>query len=197
VRVGKTEDVHGVRFMFDAGQLVVEHRDAIVAQRIRDGARPVGVVVIAEHGEAPGRRRQAGENGGRDVRRHPPAAERLHVDEVAAVQREVGLALRGLGNDGLQARHVAGMRAEMEIRQVGDAQRPLPSRPAGHGDDETVHAMRLRPAEARERTLAAERVVERRPRQHAQQACLDPGVNLVASHWPNHPGLRFAPSGLL
>ena len=57
----------------------------------------------------------------------PP--ERLHVDVVAAEQRDVGEETRRFSDDCGEAGDVASMRTGMKIRQKCNAHRPRPVRP--------------------------------------------------------------------
>ena len=108
----------------------------------------VDVIVVAENGEAAVTSDHPRQHAGDDARRHPTAAEQLHVHVVAAEQHQVGQERRGLPGDRTVARDIAGVRADMEVGQQRNAQRPLEPRPARQGQRVVPHHMRLRVGEA-------------------------------------------------
>jgi hypothetical protein len=64
------------------------------------------------------------------ARGNPAAAKGLHVHEIAAVQDKIGLIGCSLGDDRRKPRDIAGMRAQVQVRQKCDAQRAACARPS-------------------------------------------------------------------
>ena len=168
-RVGQADQIDVVAFVTQRALLVAQHGDAVVLQRRARSRRSrrcshdcrAPRSGRAAHRAAPGRRD--------DVRRDPSAAEQLHVDEVAAMQREIGLEGLRLGDDRGEARDVARMRAGMQVGEERDAQRPRRPRPSGDRKIEPARQMRLRARNPLEPTLAAFLVAIGRPQHGAQQ----------------------------
>ncbi len=191
MRIGNADHLHRAVLEGKAAAFVIEHDDAVIAQRIGHRLRVVVEIVIAEHGETAARGIKTGKSRGNAPWRYPAAAERLHVDVVAAEQRHIGRKACGLGDDRFEPRHVARMRAGMKIGQKRDPQRARPRWPARDRELKVANRMRLRPAQPLEGALAAQLVVERRPREGAQQPHAQSAGNSVrhASH------LRSTPAG--
>ena len=143
---------------------------AVGAKRRNHLLVAIVVIVIAENGEAAVASRDPRQDARDDTRRHPAATEPLHIHIVAAEQHQIRQERRDLPGNRRVARHVVGMRADMQVGQQGNAERPLEPRPARQAQRVVPHHMRLRPREELVEALAALRVGERL----ADQPCRDP-----------------------
>ncbi len=94
---------------------MVEHRDAVVLERVNHGARAIDVIMIAEDCETTERRFEPREDCRDRARRYTAAAEGLHVDVVATVQDKVGRERRNIVDDRVEAEHIVRMRSGVEI----------------------------------------------------------------------------------
>src|SRR5262245_3258734 len=86
-----------------------------VLKRVSHSARAIDVIMIAEDCETTERRFEPREDCRDRARRYTAAAERLHVDVVAAVQDKVGRERRNIVDDRVEADHIVRMRAGVKI----------------------------------------------------------------------------------
>src|SRR5262249_9156635 len=139
-------------------------------ERVGHGAFAVDVIMIAEDGETTQWRVESREDRGDRARRHTAAAERLHINVVAAEQHEIRCKRGSLVGDGPEADDVVRAGAGMKIGQKGDAQRAMPARPAFDLQTKTADNVALSPADLGKPSLAPEFVVKRRSGDGASQA---------------------------
>src|SRR5262245_34913903 len=125
-----TYDVNRITFEIHASTLIVENGNAMRSERVSNFLRAIEVVMISEHSESTAGPIQARKSRSHDLRRHPPSAERLHVDKVSTEKDEVRTKSPSLIYYALKARDIVGMRAGMKIRQEDHPQRTRPARPA-------------------------------------------------------------------
>jgi hypothetical protein len=125
-----TYDVNRMTFEVHASILIVQNDDAMLSERVSNFLRAIDVIVISEHSETTAGPVQARKSRSHDLRRHPPSAERLHVDEVSAEKDEIRTKRPSLIYNALKARDIVGMRAGMKVRQEDHPQRTRPARPA-------------------------------------------------------------------
>ena len=149
---------------------MVEHGDAVIAQRVRHGALAVDVVMVAEDREPAKRRLEARKDRGDGARRHAPAAEQLHVDVISAEQHEIGRDAGGFGDDRLEARDVVRMRPGVKIGKKGNAERARPSRPPRDLQMNMTDDVPLRAADSPDPALVAMLVAKRGTRDGAGQS---------------------------
>jgi hypothetical protein len=110
-----TYDVDRMTFEIHASILIVENGNAMLSERVSNFLRAIEVIVISEHSESTAGPIQARKSRSDDPRRHPPAAERLHVDKVSAEKDEIRTKSPSLSYDTLKARDIVRMRAGMKI----------------------------------------------------------------------------------
>jgi len=144
MRIGHAQNIDGVIFVSECPPLVIEHNDIALPQRLGHLVFAIDVIVIAQNCVAAMAAGDPRQQFGHHIGRHPPAAKQLHVDVIAAKQRQVGLERRSLAGDRRIARQIAGMRTNMQIGEQHDPQRTPEARPARQRQRITADDMRLR-----------------------------------------------------
>src|SRR5260221_164848 len=117
-------------FEIDPPILVVENCNAMFSERVGNFLCAIDAIMISEHSESTAGPIQARKSRSYDLRRHPPPAERLHINKVSAEKDEIRSKGPSFGYDALKARDIVGMRAGMKIGQKDHSQRTRPARPA-------------------------------------------------------------------
>ena len=108
-------DVDRITFEIHASMLIVENGNAMLSECVSDFLRAIDVIVISEYSESTAGPIQARKSRSHDLRRHPPSAERLHVDKISAEKDEIRTKSPSLSYDALKARDIVRMRAGMKI----------------------------------------------------------------------------------
>jgi hypothetical protein len=162
VSVGHANERNRPVLKSDGRPVMVEDCHAVIAKRIRYRILVIEVIMVAEDGEGTKRRFETCEDLRDGGGRHAPAAEWLHVDVIAAEQREIGLGACRFIDDRIQPRDIAGMRPSVKVGEERDAKRSDPLRPSGNFQVKMADDMRLSTAESFKPTFFASRVTKRR-----------------------------------
>ena len=170
VSIRYSNNINKVIFKLHGQTFIPEDSNVVTLQSVCHGTPPIIVVMVAEDGETAKRRCKAREDRRYGVWWHPTTPEWLHVDVVAAEQRDVRDETRRFSDDCGETCNVASMRTGMKIGQKCNAHGPRPARPPGNLRVKMANDVRLGAADPVEPALVTEVITKRGTRDGSNQA---------------------------